>query len=1137
MRILPFFFVTILLSSISQLPGATSKIPSNVGEWKKTFAQKQEIDTLGNEYKMPWGSWFGDKDDVAEAWHLYFGPLGIRVRMHDFTWGNMEAFKKKFPAILVNDKGELTTNAFEVLHVIPGSPADGHLKTGDLLLGMNGESFQTASALRHPLGNYQFQDSRGLEMHAGELMDKAESKGVAQLTVIRPSEIAQTPAKETSQWKTVASASMMNKEEKEKGLTLNVPLKGGELCKLLISDGGNGNGSDGAEWKNLTLVGSSGNVPLHKLIPLIYRSGYGGKKIDTETSTWWAHADSEILFQTPPGNWTLKGSAAPGEGATVTASVETHPAMALPDALKPMAKEISFPIMKLGSYAEGFPKNCPKAEKVIEMTAAWLIAQQTPEGCWGHPGGGRPGGYTKSHYDTAVAGLALMATGNSAYDENIKKAAEFIAFSGVKDWWGVPLSTATTFLCEYYLRYKDERMVLPIRNAANRLINEMLYGDYVSGHGTHPGYRGTGVSVGGSHMAMALALAAKTPAQFDRSVIAKMLTRAQQIAPSGFAPYGRTAENHSTEPALANGATYSGRNAPYLLASFVYGGPLGFTKNCSALYSHGEVGGADQGHSTETLTLLWAFPASASVGVPTLQRQMESLKWKLSMLRTFDGSFCFNANRLEYQGAEGVLNVYIRTGAWLLGLCSYKQNLAITGAPQFRAKTFMDVPNVSDGDVRMLDTFKRNWSLAIAAMGNNTPPKMRELHALLKKIPAVPGCREKVLNLLQSNILPLAKEILKNQKLDPLTAAYCAEIALGIDTRISFDPKIEEDKPDPVNYEVNVSIDEPFADRSVGLLDEKKAKEWEKPLFPFSTSVTFVSDKVKFEGLEAITFEEGASGRDHRQEKSLVVKLEQESKDPIPLKAVIKHQIGDLEISYTRPLLANALEAGGGEKGRKLINDRRLTINGYLLRDHGNWGISFMLPNGEYISAASQGNEVTVHDQGKTWISPRTKSLTADSACEFTCTTGWQGLEIRVSDVKLIKPGSTSPTWQLTANGKRVDTKALQDSNIDTMEELTFSDEGELKLMITPSSSSPIRALDLRMNDGPDCKLIIEADSRGKWIPIYWGSLSRWSASLCDFQAVSAPKLRVTLTGPKNEKIKLTELHLYEAQKKSAPTK
>lgn len=74
----------------------------------------------------------------------------------------------------------------------------------------------------------------------------------------------------------------------------------------------------------------------------------------------------------------------------------------------------------------------------------------------------------------------------------------------------------------------------PQRCAAQK--NEVLYGDFVTGHGIHPGYAGTGVSIGGSHMCLFLALASKTPARVEDGVLDKMMDRAQELCPTAWGP-------------------------------------------------------------------------------------------------------------------------------------------------------------------------------------------------------------------------------------------------------------------------------------------------------------------------------------------------------------------------------------------------------------------------------------------------------------------------------------------------------------------------------------------------------------------------------------------------------------------------
>lgn len=1128
------YTLTFSLALLGGIFPTFSQSSSIVSNWKKKYAKFQEVGEWSKNYKGPWTSWFGgDNKELADTWFLYFGPLGIRVYAHDSTWGNMPAFKARYPELLTNTEGDLIINAFEVLHVAPGSPADGHLKEGDLILEMNGKTFQASSSLRFPDGPYQFQEERSLEMHAGMLLDEAEATGKVNLKIVRPSDITTPPTKPASQWKTVAEADLKSKESKQKGFEVNIPVKQGELFRLVVTDGGNGNGNDGFDWEGLVLQNSTGkSVPLYELLPLNYRTGWGGRKVDKEKNTWWAHAPSEILVQVPEGNWTLKGKGIHSPGSSTTAQVDICPAQALPAGLEAKAKRVSLTIPAIGSYAkDGFGSKSRKVQNVVEMTGAWLAAQQNEDGSWS-----RHGGYTKSHYDTGVAGLGLMATGNPAYDKNIRKAAEFIAFSGTKDWWGVPLSTATIFLCEYWLRYKDDRVLPAISNSANRLINEMLYGDYVSGHGIHPGYRGTGVSVGGSHMALALALAAKTPVKFERSVIDKMLVRAQEIAPSGFVPYGRTAENLNLEPSLENGATYSGRNAPYLIASYLHGGPQGFTKNCSALYSYGKLGGADQGHSTETLTLLWTFPASVSINPQTYYRQINSFIWKLTMIRTFDGGFCWNANRTEYQGAESLLNLYIRTGAWLLALCADKQNLAITGNPIYKAKTFKNVPLVSDPDARVLGAYKRNWAIAIAALGKKAPDTLKQTYKKLTAIPAKPGCRDTLFSLLQTSSLPLAKQILEIPNTDPVLLAYCAEIILGVDTRISFDIKREDDKDVPGNYNLQVTVQQPFSGRSLGLRGEQE-KEAKKPLLPFTAEISFEDPGKAFKDLEKFQVDASKDNFNNWNaiEKKVELAADKSTDEQIPLTALISYKIGDLSLSYKRPIIVNKEEPGNGEKGRKIVNDRLLLVPGILARDHGNWGISFYLPDKTFISAASQGNIVTVHEgkgqETKSWLSPNDRSLTADSKARFLCSTGWDGLELRIGDIYLLQQGAPmAKIRQISANGKELDIKDLQDSASDTSAEIESDSTGKLELLVTLNSPTPVRAVDIRAADGPgDMKAVISCENIRKWHDVYWTTFLRNGHSIFDFQPTRTSKLKITLTRKSQFKMKLSELIVYQA--------
>lgn len=1096
-------------------------IQNFVRGWEKKYAKKINLGEWSKLYPSPPSGWFGDNDEVASNWFFTIGPIGARVHPHDFTWSSLNSFKALYPEIFRDVDGDLVYNVMEVKEVISGSPADGFLKEGDLIVGMQGTPLLSASALTHRLGEYQHQAVRGLEMHVGELMNDAEGQGKISFDIIRPSEIKTKPAPLGQMWKKGKEELFSNEASKKSGFVLNEKLSGGQMFRLVVTDGGNGKGSDGFSWENMYLTNGSKKVFLHELRPIGYSVGHGGAAVDKEKGNWQAHAPSSISFELPKGKeWLLKGRGMPNGGASVTAYIETRAPMDIPAGLKQYVKKVTFPVQPIGSYREGYPKDSPKSEAVVDMTASWLAAQQNEDGSWD-----RPAGYTRAMYDTATAGIALMATGDKKYDAVIKKAAYFCGFSGTQDWWAVPLSHSTIFMCEYYLRYKDKEILQPIYNNTRRLINEMLYGDYTSGHGKHPGYRGTGVSVGGSHMTLALVMAYKTGVPVDKSIIDKMLIRAQEISPRGVTPYGRDTSDMSTDPDLKSGATYSGRHGPYLVASYIHGGAKNFVKNCSALYSHGALGGGDQGHSTETLSVLWQYPASAQVGLPTYYRQMEANIWKITLQRAFDGGFIFNGNRNEYMGAEGVLNTYIRTSAWILALCADKQNLAITGKPEYRAKTFLDIPPTVDVEVNFLNKYKQNYALIAAAVGKKAPASVRSIIAKLGKIPVKPGCREQTLNVLKEGAMTAAKDLLA-LKLPNLLSEYCAEIALGIDTRITLDPT-EGDKAIPGVYAYEVYVQHPFAGRSEGLRDQEERAARE-PIVPFAASVTLIDEKGVFTGLNPVSVDSSKDKPRRETTEVLSTASTEVAKDAITaLKAKIAYKIGDLSIAYERPILANASEPGNGEKSRKIVNDRKILVPGILAHDHGYWGISFRLPSGQWISAATQGNEVTVtNKEKKTWVSPTVRSLTADSKCRFHVTTGWFGAECRIAQIDLLAEGvPILDISEIRANNKQIPVKGLDDMDMATTTAIPFQDKCEI--VVTLKKTSPIRAVDIRAAKSPFGKMTIEVEKSGRWEPLHWSSFNGEEQTIRDFNPVSGSKVKIILEAKGSHTLNLSEIFIY----------
>lgn len=584
-------------------PGFVLSRPENGPEfdlaaWVKSVAGIDHA-TWNRHHPGPYNGWFnGKSDDCAKKYILTWGPLGIRTRMHDHTWGTHPAFRTLWPPGLLDTHGDLLFDCFEVIDVIPGSPADGHLRGGDLLIAMDGQRFVTAEALHPDRPLLQHQGSRSLAMDAGERLDLAEGRGRISFDVIRPADGGplsapkELPARMTHEAQVTGEMRLDALTEVE----LAAKVAPGEELSVRFELTRKHNGSCAANVIRPRLEGPAGTLDLSGTRRLSSTTGWGkirhGTDNDLKEITYrgqavpaslWIHAPGHLTWVVPPGYDRFRAAVVctrPAEGYRVRVVTRSVPDE-LPSHLKPLHTTVAFDIPKLGSYGPQAPATQDaKSALVARMTAAWLAGQQQADGSWK-----RTCGYTHNGYDTAWAGLGLMAQNDPAYDAHIRRAAEYIAFRCPQDGWAIPAAMEMIFLSEYWLRTHDDRILVVLQSQADRIRDEMVYGDWNTGHGRTPGYRGGGVSTGGAHVALAFAVANLTPVKAEPNLVDRMLARAQELAPSGFVPYGRSSGVRSFEPDLDSGCTYSGRHGPYLIASLIHGGPRLFTENCSAMYS------------------------------------------------------------------------------------------------------------------------------------------------------------------------------------------------------------------------------------------------------------------------------------------------------------------------------------------------------------------------------------------------------------------------------------------------------------------------------------------------------------------------------------------------------------------------
>lgn len=1121
----------------------------------KYASKKTPLSQWKNFYADVYNGWFGADPKVAEKWITTFGPLGLRAIGLDSSWSEKN-FRNLFPKNFVDPNGEPVLSAYKVVNTLEGSPAENKVKPGDYIVGVDGKQFKTSNALNMPYGPYQHQGSHGLDMHAGILVDKAEGVGKITLNVIRAEDVSKIKITK-SIWKEIHRIKKINKTTE-----LKLSLKGDTQVRLKIDDCGDGIGNDGFEWYDLKLVGKDETIELKDCQPVQYQVGYGTARFDKEKNCWWAHSNSNLVFEIPEGEWLLTGTGKQTSWGSVGLTVYSGGNSSMPKNIKKLVKNVTFNIPQIGTFAPGFPANCSKSDAIIKMMSEWLVAQQNEDGSWD-----RPGGYCGNHFDTAWAGLALMSTGDKKYDPVIKKAAHYIAFSGSQCWWAVPQATAGVFLCEYWLRYRDDSVLPAIRNGVQRMKNEVLYGDYVTGHGIHPGYRGTGVSIGGSHMCLFLAMSSKTPAHVNDGVLEKMMDRAQELCPTGMGPYGRTTETFTFKPNMECGGTYSGRHGPYYVASLLTGGPALYTRNSQIMYGNGPIGGADQGHSSETLSIMWALPCYWLSDPVAYYKNMEAFRWKLTLLRPFDGGMIQNPNRLELMSSDPCIGTYIRTSIWINALCAPKQNLAITGNPKYLAKTFRNVPPINDTESRFLQTYIRNWSLVKASLGTKAPQIISKTIKEMKDIPVKEGCRFKLLDILNKRALSAAKAVMALKDVDVRKRATCAELLLGIDIRIFFEPVLENGKVTNGKYALRVEVQQPLGGRGIGLHRDKELQEKANTAynFEFSGDINF-QDANKFTDLENIKWDAKTNYRHDWNVFITEKKINGPSDSPNQeLSADIAWSVDDLTVKYTRPLITGKFEAGCEEKEFTLNNLNHLWVTGILMRDHGNHGCSFFLTDGSYIAAATQGNQIIIHDETnkneeKTWVTPNDSCLPRGAKCLFRVSPDWRGLECRVSELRLLSYGKSADVdkYTLTANGASINTDNLTDRDALTKEELSASGKQEEPLILEATLNEPtkIRAVDIKLENGYS-KVVIEALVNNKWEPIHWGAIGASVAGLSDaqkamysdspdilrmaklpgngfikylrtFEPIETKKLRIKLSQG-DRKVKLAELHILKA--------
>ena len=134
---------------------------------------------------------------------------------------------------------------------------------------------------------------------------------------------------------------------------------------------------------------------------------------------------------------------------------------------KPLA--ITIPLAAIGRFSATYPANCAKSAKLADAATRYLLEKSDE--------------HSAQIHEQAKVGLALLAAGKTK--EATALAEKWIPLTDEKQWTWFP-SYRCIFLCEYFLKTRDERVLPTIKELTRRLclaqvLDPELYKDRMHG--------------------------------------------------------------------------------------------------------------------------------------------------------------------------------------------------------------------------------------------------------------------------------------------------------------------------------------------------------------------------------------------------------------------------------------------------------------------------------------------------------------------------------------------------------------------------------------------------------------------------------------------------------------------------------
>jgi len=323
-------------------------------------------------------------------------------------------------------------------------------------------------------------------------------------------------------------------------------------------------------------------------------------------------------------------------------------------------KSVTIQLEAIGSYSPTFPVNCKKSRRIVNDTAAFILAQ-------GGPGGGITGN---------LEGLFLMSTGEKKYMPAVEAYAVNLARKNAgTSVWGIGYSGI--FLGEYYLATGDKRMLPALKARCDTLSAGQYFGGW--GHGaTHcgPGYVTGGLlHAAGDQALTTLILARECGVKVKDRTYDSALKLFFRYAGRGGVPYG---DHHPELWWASNGKNGGLASALTLLPDKKFQAAA----QLLALSDTDTYWGSEGGHGSCFGNLTWRN--IIDVLVPehlksSYRRHKDKLIWHFELSRMPGGGF-----RTPYFPTHGPIGraPQYQTGLVAMAYTAHLKNLRICGKPR-----------------------------------------------------------------------------------------------------------------------------------------------------------------------------------------------------------------------------------------------------------------------------------------------------------------------------------------------------------------------------------------------------------------------------------------------------------------------